>query len=133
MGMEIGMTSEILQALRQEAARAHPWEACGLLLGQGRAITRIQPAANIASDPARHFEIDPATLIAAHRAARAGGDAIIGYYHSHPSGSPSPSATDAAMAARDGRVWAIVAGDATGWWMDGKDGFEPLFTRLREG
>ena len=132
MGMEIVLTREIVQALLQESARVYPFEACGLLLGEGARLTHIQPTANIAPDPARHFEIDPAALIAAHRAARQGRAQILGYYQSHPTGSPAPSATDAAMAARDGRVWAIVGGDAIGWWMDGKDGFEPLSTQLLE-
>lgn len=132
MGMEIVLTREIVRALVQEAARAHPFEACGLLLGRGGMIARIAPCANVAPDPARHFEIDPAALVAAHRAARQGGDAVIGCYHSHPTGIARPSATDAAMAAHDGMVWAIVAGDAIGWWMDGKDGFEALFTRLAD-
>ena len=129
MGMEIILTREIVSALLQESAKAYPFEACGLLLGEGERVARILPAANVAPDPARHFEIDPAALIAAHRAARAGGEAIIGYYHSHPSGTSHPSPTDAAMAARDGRVWAIVGDNHIGWWKDGKDGFEALFTR----
>lgn len=91
-------------------------EACGLLLGAGDRIERATIAANVAADPARRFEIDPAHLIAAHRAARGGGAAILGYWHSHPSGLAEPSATDAAMADPDGRVWAIVAGGAIRWF-----------------
>jgi len=132
MGMEILVARFIVQALVDEAARAHPLEVCGLLLGDD-VISRIQPCANVAPDPARHFEIDPAALIAAHRAHRAGGAAIMGYYHSHPTGESLPSPTDAAMAARDGRIWAIVAGETLGWWRDGVDGFEVLSTRLVEG
>ncbi|MBJ7378145.1 M67 family metallopeptidase [Sphingobium sp.] len=91
-------------------------EVCGLLLGSDDRIEAIAPAVNVAPDPARHFELDPATLIAAHRAARSGGPKIIGHYHSHPSGIAAPSATDAACAAPDGNLWLIVgAGDATIW------------------
>ncbi len=109
------------------AARdAHPHEACGLLLGHDATITKAQATANRADAPARHFEIDPAALIAAHRAARAGGPALIGYFHSHPTGRAAPSATDAAMAARDGRVWAIVAGTEVTLWRDTASGFEAL-------
>ncbi len=98
-------------------------EVCGLLLGAPGRIDAILPAANIASDPARHFELDPAVLIAAHRAARAGGPAVIGHYHSHPSGVAMPSATDAACAAPDGGFWLIVAdGEARLWIAGAKDG-----------
>jgi proteasome lid subunit RPN8/RPN11 len=108
------------------ARRAHPREACGLLLGAQGTVTIAQPAANIAAEPLRHFDIDPAALIVAHRAARAGGPAVLGYFHSHPTGLAVPSATDAAMAAHDGRIWAIVAGDGVTVWRDAPSGFEPL-------
>jgi proteasome lid subunit RPN8/RPN11 len=132
MGMEIKLTRAVANALVDEAAAAHPLEACGLLLGGEDGVVAIQPCANVAPDPARHFEIDPAALIAAHRGERAGGMGGLGYYHSHPTGLCQPSPTDAAMAAHDGRVWAIVAGGRIGWWRDGDDGFEELSTRLIE-
>ncbi len=109
------------------AREADPCEACGLLLGTGTHIHTARPTANVAPDPAMHFEIDPATLIAAHRAARDGsGPEVIGYFHSHPNGLARPSATDVASAARDGRLWIIVADGAITCWCDGPDGFEPL-------
>ncbi|PCD03692.1 hypothetical protein COC42_04890 [Sphingomonas spermidinifaciens] len=94
------------------AVAAGGLEACGLLLGAGNLVEVATVAANVAAQPAKRFEIDPAHLLAAHRAARAGGPAILGYWHSHPSGLTEPSATDAAMADPDGRVWVIVAGGA---------------------
>ncbi|HEX7781861.1 MAG TPA: M67 family metallopeptidase [Sphingobium sp.] len=103
-------------------------EICGLLLGAGDVCTAIVPAANVAADPARHFEIDPATLIAAHREARRGGPAILGHYHSHPSGMAEPSATDAAAAHSDGMLWLILAGDARGFWRAGQGGLHGRFS-----
>jgi proteasome lid subunit RPN8/RPN11 len=102
-------------------AAAETAEICGLLLGRGNAISAIRPAVNVASDPCRHFEIDPATLIAAHRAARGDGPAVLGHYHSHPSGLARPSAADAAQAATDGALWLIVAGDAVTLWRTHSD------------
>lgn len=133
MGMEIHLARGIIAAIREEAARAHPDEACGLLLGRGQNVAQIRPCANVAPDPSRHFEIDPAALIAAFRAERAGEQQVLGYYHSHPTGHAAPSKTDAAMAARDGRVWAICGGKTVSWWRDGANGFEVLFTREVEG
>ena len=97
-------------------AAADDGEICGLVLGQAGRIEAIAPAANVAADPARHFELDPAVLIAAHRAARSGGPKVIGHYHSHPSGVAIPSATDAACAMPDGTLWLIVAGEAVRLW-----------------
>lgn len=115
----MAMTMEITIADRNELLRlaaASVEEVCGLLLGQATRIARVVPCRNVAADPAVRFEIDPATLIAAHRAARAGGPGVIGHYHSHPSGVARPSPRDAVDAAPDGSLWIIVAGAAVTAW-----------------
>ncbi len=124
--MQWQVTREVIDLLRDEARRAHPRECCGILLGHGNTITTARPAANVHPAPQTHFEIDPQALVDAHRAARSGGPQVLGYYHSHPTGSTEPSATDRAQAAQDGVACAIVAGDAIGWWRDAPDGFTPL-------
>lgn len=131
--MAITLTSGALATLLEEATRAGALECCGLLLGRGGRIARAVPAANVHPDPARHFEIDPAALIAAHRDARAGGAAVLGYYHSHPTGRAEPSPTDQAMASGDDRIWAIIAGGTVTMWRDAQAGFEPLPTRVADG
>ena len=126
------VSSALIDELLAAARAAHPLEACGLLLGEGVAVGEVRACANVHPQPATHFEIDPQALIDAHRAARAGGPQVLGYWHSHPSGLPEPSATDRAHCTGDGRVWAIVAldraGGRVGWWRDGPQGFEPLST-----
>ena len=124
--MELTVTREVIDLLRGEAARAYPEECCGLLLGHENRITAALPAHNVHPSPQTHFEIDPQALIDAHRAARSGGPQVLGYYHSHPEGPPHPSATDRAERAHDGNIWAIVCGDAIGWWRDTPDGFTEL-------
>jgi desampylase len=115
-------------AIRAGAAEAHPREACGILLGADCHVHTATLATNVHPEPLRHFEIDPAALIAAHRAARAGGPQVLGYWHSHPNGLARPSDTDAAQASGDGRIWAIVANGAISLWVDAPNGFEPLPT-----
>ena len=126
MGMTLTVTSGAMATLREEAAQAAPLECCGLLLGRDGRVEAAQPAANVAPDPSRHFEIDPAALFAAHRAARDGGPELLGYYHSHPAGHPLPSATDCEHASGDLRVWAIIAGGEVRFWRDGPGEFEAL-------
>jgi proteasome lid subunit RPN8/RPN11 len=133
MVMEIAVTRAALERLTAEAKRALPDETCGLLLGQGNRIERIQPARNVHATPRTHFEIDPQALVDAHRAARGGGPEIVGYYHSHPEGPAGPSATDQAMASGDRRVWAIVANGDVTFWHDDEDGFAKLSYRVTEG
>ncbi len=129
--LELTLTSGVADAIATAAKKAAPNEACGLLLGREAHIDEVRETANVAQDPSRHFEIDPVALIAAHKDARAGGRQIIGYFHSHPKGPALPSATDSAMAAPDGRVWAIVgeSGDI-GWFISGSDGFTAISPRI---
>lgn len=124
--MDVTVTSGVLGAVLAEARAAHPRECCGLLFGDTNAITGYRPAVNVHPNPETHFEIDPQVLIDAHRAMRRGGPRLVGYYHSHPAGPAEPSATDRAMAARDGMIWAIVAGDELRLWRAGGEGFSAL-------
>ena len=87
-----------------------------MLLGELGRVLVVQPCVNVSVNPEARFELDPAALIAAWRKARAGAPSVIGHYHSHPSGDPRPSATDAAEAAADGAVWIIVGnGEIKAW------------------
>jgi proteasome lid subunit RPN8/RPN11 len=116
MAMDVRISSALLDRLLAEARDTPEREICGLLFGTRAAIVEAHSCRNVADDPARRFEIDPAALLAAHRAARAGGPALVGSYHSHPSGSATPSACDAQAASPDGAVWIIMAGgEARGW------------------
>ena len=119
------VTREVLDRMLAEAEDAREKECCGLLLGSGT-VDEARPATNVAKDPRRRFEIDPQALVDAYRAAREGGPAVIGFYHSHPTGQAAPSATDRAMAAGDGKVWAILGKDGVTFWRDEKQGFAPL-------
>ena len=113
--MRLAIARPLLQAIEDAARAAYPEECCGLLIGTrdgGTArVARVVAAANVAPEPARHFEVDPKVLLATYRAARDGGEEVLGPYHSHPDGEARPSATDAARA-RDaggaGEAWLIV-------------------------
>lgn len=131
--MALTITPQAHAAILRAATQVHPGEACGLLFGTASHIITAEPATNVHPQPQRHFEIDPSALIAAHKAARAGGPELIGYFHSHPNGLARPSATDAAMASGDGRIWAIAAAGEVGLWRDTPSGFEALSYRIKEG
>lgn len=128
MGSGLRVSRSALAALLAEAEKAHPLECCGLLWageadGEAFDVARIEPCANVAANPADSFEIDPAALIAAHKAERAGEGRLAGYYHSHPNGRVEPSERDRARANGDGRVWGIIADGEVTWWRDGAEGF----------
>lgn len=120
--MGVTISRSILDGMKKASAEAVPCEACGLLFGAGAQITAVQQARNVAATPETRFEIDPAALFAALRAERAGGATLLGYWHSHPSGDPLPSPTDAAMAAADGKLWLVLGGDDVTCWRAGARG-----------
>ena len=123
---EIAVSARIRDQLLKSAHSSHPEECCGLLLGNSDTITVAVPTTNVHAQRETHFEIDPVALITAHKTERDGGPQIIGYYHSHPLGPPEPSATDRAMAAHDGKIWAIIGEGQIKFWHDLPDGFQPL-------
>lgn len=114
--MSLKLSRHLRQVLLDWAVDAGEQECCGLLIGQVGEVTDVLLAANVAPDPTQHFEIDPATLIAAEKHARQGGPSILGYFHSHPNGRIGPSPDDAASAAADGRYWFIIANGAITAW-----------------
>lgn len=120
--MALEISSEVLHAIVDEAERFPGREVCGLLFGIADRVTAMRSCRNVAPDPRTTFEIDPAQLVAAHRAARAGGPQIVGCYHSHPSGEPKPSVRDAEAAVADGSIWLIAAGRDVGCWRAVADG-----------
>jgi desampylase len=89
------------------ARRDAPHECCGLLVGRPGEILEAVPASNGAPDPTRRYEISPVDYFAQIRrcrrinAAQSEQFAVVGAYHSHPSGSAEPSETDLAEAFRD--------------------------------
>ena len=130
--MRIEVAKHVVEAMQSAALAAHPHEACGILLGEGKRIVGFIATRNGHTEPATHFEIDPQALIDAHRAAREGGPQVVGYYHSHPVGPAEPSQTDRAMASGDGRIWAIVADGGVSFWQDSLNGFAVVSHELIE-
>lgn len=118
-------------ALRAAASAAYPNECCGLLEGAREGdvfhVQALHPARNLAARADR-FEINAADHIAAQKAARASGRAIIGCYHSHPDGAARPSQTDTAGAAQDDFLWVIVAGEELGCFVYRDGGFQGCVT-----
>jgi proteasome lid subunit RPN8/RPN11 len=130
--MTILITSELHQRLLDIAAACPDEEVCGLLYGVYNRVKGIEMTANVASSPATSFEVDPAALIAVHRAAREGGPDIIGCFHSHPNGRTSPSPFDEASSAGDGGIWLIIAAGIITGWRAVPGGFEPQPILLSE-
>lgn len=122
----MGLASGAACTIRRATVAAAPHEACGLLFGDGDCIVEATVARNIAAEPWRRFEIDPAHLFDAHRRARAGPLALVGCWHSHPDGSPTPSRHDADGVADRSWLWLIAAGGTIAAWQPTAEGFQPV-------
>ena len=135
--MILRLSSNDWQQLLDWAKSAGDAECCGLLRGMDGRVVEVSLTENVAPDPSRNFEINPAALIAVYKDVRAGGAPLLGYFHSHPNGLEEPSATDVAQAAADDRFWLIIAGRTITAWrpavMEGHvTGFTPV-TLVVEG
>lgn len=121
--MAIIISRALLETVLADARADPRHERCGLLLGGDGVITGHLPATNVAPHPASEFEIDPVALIAAHRAARSGGPAVLGHYHCHPNGSTTPSKVDAAASQHDGKLWLIISMLDKNLWIEKTSGY----------
>lgn len=110
---------ELRTELLQRAARAHPEEACGLLVGHERrdavVVVRVDTAANLEHSRRRdRYTLDPRDFIRIERAARGDGLEVVGVWHSHPDAPARPSRRDL-EGAWEGYSYVIVgAGDEGG-------------------
>ncbi len=97
----------VLDELVAHARDEAPNECCGILIGAGFRINRSVRARNTLDSPTRYL-IDPRDQIAAMKSARARGEVVVGFYHSHPSSAPVPSETDRSEATYPGHCYLIV-------------------------
>jgi proteasome lid subunit RPN8/RPN11 len=97
------LAPQVLGELRRHGEDAYPHECCGVLLGRfergDRAAEALVRCGNGRPDsPANRYAIDPREILAAERGARARGQEIVGFYHSHPDHPARWSPTDLAEA-----------------------------------
>jgi proteasome lid subunit RPN8/RPN11 len=138
--LERGVAASILDHAREGAATTPPEEVCGVLGGRragreegasggdgvsdadgpwdaGRdgatadTVTAVEPVPNVADDPRREYELDPAGTVATIDHLESAGFDVVGFYHSHPESDPVPSRTDERRATWPGYVYLICNPD----------------------
>ena len=95
--------------MTKAARQAARLECCGLLAGHAGAITHAFAATNVATDPARNYEIAPKEIVRLMRELRAQGLEFLGIYHSHPNGDNAPSPRDIELAYYSEAIYFIVS------------------------
>ena len=86
---------DVIARIVAHAVEDLPNECCGLLIGSPDIVEDAVRARNLKRSRTK-FQVEPADHFAAIRKARATGLAVVGAYHSHPSGPSGPSDTDRA-------------------------------------
>jgi proteasome lid subunit RPN8/RPN11 len=118
----VRLPGSVLDAIRQEAARAYPNEGCGALVGPAEGEVRESlPLPNREEgSPRTRFSVSPRDYMAVEDAAEARGARLLGFWHSHPDHPARPSATDRQYA-WEGLLTLVIAvdggrpGDITAW------------------
>ncbi|HXX71053.1 MAG TPA: M67 family metallopeptidase [Candidatus Acidoferrum sp.] len=109
MNGKIRIRRDLLKQLLEHAEREPLGECCGLLGGERGVITVGIPAKNVASDPAKNYEIEPAEIVRMMREFRTRELDFLGIYHSHPTGENRPSVRDIELAYYSEAVYVILS------------------------
>ncbi|WP_144901206.1 desampylase [Halobellus captivus] len=115
-------------------------EICGILGGEfgdeESVVHEVRQVANIAETPQIRYAMDPEEQLAATETLEDAGYDVVGFYHTHPTGPPRPSETDAARATWPGYSYAICAFDGypfVGSWRWTDEGFQREIVGLIDG
>ena len=109
--LELGITAELAEKIREHGIETYPYECCGALLGTdheglatdpnresrkvSREIISLFPLVNRRDDsPRNRFAVTADDVREAEKAASAQGLEVIGWYHSHPDHPAKPSDFD---------------------------------------
>lgn len=113
MPIPVTLPARLQAVFNAQAGDAFPQEACGLLVGHWQpdrlVVTGFEPSPNRAEKPGDGFEIDTGLQATLQRSLRTTEDQIIGVWHSHPSGDPSPSDIDSLAAFDPDFLWVITS------------------------
>ena len=98
------LSASLKAQIESEGSTAFPSECCGILIGRDirdgaktrRVVERLMPGQNVfeADERYHRFSIDPRLQMQAEREAEKSGQAVLGFYHSHPNHPARPSEYD---------------------------------------
>jgi proteasome lid subunit RPN8/RPN11 len=110
--LDVGISAELAQKIREHGIETYPYECCGALLGRehsftdspdsdakshgvSREVLDLFPLVNRRDDsPRNRFSLTADDVREAEKAASAQGFEVIGWYHSHPDHPARPSDFD---------------------------------------
>jgi proteasome lid subunit RPN8/RPN11 len=113
--MALKIPRSLLDKLRQHGEETHPYECCGVLVGEfddadTKVVKGVVPCGNTRTDsPHNRYQISPSELLRIQREALLAGHDIVGFYHSHPDHPAQWSTTDLAEAHWTGCSYVITS------------------------
>lgn len=136
-------TAEQLDLIKRHGERTYPEEGCGVLIGRVtetlKILEAVHPTENARLD-SRHnrYLIPPDDILRLERQARAHGQEVIGFFHSHPDHDARPSNYDRdhawpwysyiIVSVTGGKAW-----DVRSWVLaDDRSRFEPEEIEIAE-
>jgi proteasome lid subunit RPN8/RPN11 len=87
------ITNADLQAIVEHCNAGYPNEACGILAGRDNGVEKVYLMKNSKPGP-DYYEMDPEEQFRIMKDIRDRGLAMVGMFHSHPSGQAFPSSMD---------------------------------------
>jgi proteasome lid subunit RPN8/RPN11 len=124
------LTKAGLKNIREHALIEAPKEACGILAGpRNQKITEVFRCTNTDENPLTAYTIDPKELLETINEIERSPKNLkpLGFYHSHPFSSSSPSAIDVGRATWDGffyLIYSIPKDEIKVWkWMEDQERF----------
>lgn len=113
--MTVQIPDPVIQQIESFARARFPEESCGLLVGRREddviKVLSARESQNVAANPCLHFEVDPRLRLRLQRELRGQFLEVVGVFHSHPSGDPSPSKVDRMAIWEPDLLWIITAVD----------------------
>ena len=107
-------TADVIDRVRA-LARGSGVEICGALLADDHGICDAVPLINHSSTPAAAFFIPATDIRRIERDAERQGRRLAGFYHSHPHGMASPSASDLDLALPGYTYWIATREEVRAW------------------
>ena len=113
--MDLYITNSQLQQMITHVVTVLPNEGCGFLAGSSGRVLQVYPVTNMEHSPSR-YRMDPEEQIHYMTAIDQVGWQMLGIFHSHPSGPPSPSEIDREQAYYPQAVYVILSLSGTIGW-----------------
>jgi len=97
-----------LDEMISHARKEFPNEACGILAGKEKKVSKVYKMTNTEKNPMRYF-MDSKEHFKIIKAMRSEGLQMVGIYHSHPNVRPYPSSHDVELAFYPDSSYVIVS------------------------